>query len=257
MTLIYQSFSPDISFAPGRCFRTWVLTTYLFFCPSLPLRPIAQTSVPLPSTFRKLARMASPHTLTVTVLLKKNTRLFPFPSLAPNTVKFSIPFGRIKRPSKTWWSVEVESAVNGKRKAFAAAHRSDEDRQAYISASRQSSPRPWLRHGRRPALLFYLNLYTLFFVISLTILPRLLTVLLPGNRLRSMPIIWDPTFSFLSQRTCVAELETTFLSSAEPRARRSLTRPSAFLSLPLNFLLLPPIFPPPLPLAQTKLPISC
>ena len=65
--------SPDISFAPsslapGSCFSTWVLTIYLFFYPSLSLRPIAPTSIPLPSIFRKLAGMALPHTLTFTVL---------------------------------------------------------------------------------------------------------------------------------------------------------------------------------------------
>ena len=63
--------------APGRCFRTLVLTTHQFFYPSLFLRPIAPTSAPLPSTFRKLAGMALPPTLTVTVYLHRNTRLFP------------------------------------------------------------------------------------------------------------------------------------------------------------------------------------
>ena len=58
-----------------------------------------------------------------------------FTSLALNAAKSSIPFGRIKRPPKAWWSDEVEGAVRERRKAFAAAHRSDEDRQAYISAS--------------------------------------------------------------------------------------------------------------------------
>ena len=62
-----------------------------------------------------------------------------FTSLALNAAKSSIPFGRIKRPPKAWWSVEVEGAVSERRKAFAAAHRSDEDRQAYISASRCAS----------------------------------------------------------------------------------------------------------------------
>ena len=62
-----------------------------------------------------------------------------FTSLALNAAKSSIPFGRIKRHPKAWWSAEVESAVSEKRKAFAAAHRSDEDRQAYISASRRAS----------------------------------------------------------------------------------------------------------------------
>ena len=62
-----------------------------------------------------------------------------FTSLVLNAAKSSIPFGRIKRPPKAWWSAEVESAVNERRKAFAAAHRSDEDRQAYITASRRAS----------------------------------------------------------------------------------------------------------------------
>ena len=62
-----------------------------------------------------------------------------FTSLALNAAKSSIFFDHIKRPPKVWWSAEVESAVSEKRKAFAAAHRSDEDRQAYISASRHAS----------------------------------------------------------------------------------------------------------------------
>ena len=36
-------------------------------------------------------------------------------------------------------SAEVEQAVSERRKAFAAAHRSEVDRQAYISASRRAS----------------------------------------------------------------------------------------------------------------------
>ena len=67
--------------APGRCFRTWVLTIYQFFYPSLSIRSIALTSVPLPSTFRKLAGIALPLILTLTVVLQRNTRLFLFPLL--------------------------------------------------------------------------------------------------------------------------------------------------------------------------------
>ena len=67
--------------APGRCYRTWVLTIYQFFYPSLSLRPIASTSVLHPSIFRKLAGMALPPTLTCTVLLQRNARLFLFPLL--------------------------------------------------------------------------------------------------------------------------------------------------------------------------------
>ena len=48
-------------------------------------------------------------------------------------------FGRINRPHKAWWCAEIESLVSERCKAFAAAHRSDEDRQAYIAASRRAS----------------------------------------------------------------------------------------------------------------------
>ena len=125
-----------------------------------------------------------------------------FTSVALNAAKSSIPFGRIKCPPKAWWSAEVEQAVSERRKAFAAAHRKvmkiDRLTSLLLDAPRQSLPRPRLRHGRRLALLFQLsltlNLYTLSFALSLALLPRLsplltfLTVLLPGNRLWSMPL---------------------------------------------------------------------
>ena len=130
--------------APGRCFRTWVLTIYQFFY--LSLSPVFRPNERLlPSIFRKLAGMALPLILTLTVLQQRNTRLFLFPllllslPLTLNAAKSSIPFGRIKRPHKAWWSAEVEQAVSERRKAFATAHRSDKDRQAYISASRRAS----------------------------------------------------------------------------------------------------------------------
>ena len=47
-----------------------------------------------------------------------------FASLALNAAKSFIPFGRIKRPPKAWWSAEVEEAVSEKRRAFHASHRS-------------------------------------------------------------------------------------------------------------------------------------
>ena len=114
-----------------------------------------------------------------------------------------------------------------------------------LIAPRQSSPRPRLMHGRRLALLsrsnLTLTLYTLAIALSLALLPHIrflltyLTVLLPGNRLWTSSLTWDPTFPFFSQRPCVADPEATFLSSAMTRARRSLIRPSALLSPPLNF----------------------
>ena len=125
-----------------------------------------------------------------------------FTSLVLNAAKSSIPFGRIKRPPKAWWSAEVEEAVSERRKAFAAAHRSDEDRQAYISASRRTSSviakakaEAWQMTCSSLSPKSIPNLYTLFFALSLAHLPRLLlplltspTVLLPGNRLRFMPL---------------------------------------------------------------------
>ena len=50
-------------FAPGRCFRTLVLTTYQIFYLSLSPRSFAPASVLLPSIFRKLAVMALSPTL--------------------------------------------------------------------------------------------------------------------------------------------------------------------------------------------------
>ena len=88
--------------APGRCYRTWVLTIYQFFYLSLSLRFFAPTSVPLPSIFRKLAGMALPPTLTrpsaeeySSLSLSSVAALFT--SLALKAAKSSIPFGRIKR----------------------------------------------------------------------------------------------------------------------------------------------------------------
>ena len=130
--------------APGRCYRTLVLTTNQFFYLSLSLQSFAPMSVPLPSIFRKLAGMTLPPTLTphcpsAEEYSSLSSAAALFASLALNAAKSSIPFGRIKRPPKAWWSAEVEQAVGERRRAFATAHRSDADRQAYISASRRTS----------------------------------------------------------------------------------------------------------------------
>ena len=62
-----------------------------------------------------------------------------FTPLALDVAKSSIPFDRIKRPPKAWWSAEVEGVVSERCKAFAAIHRGDEDCQACISAYRRAS----------------------------------------------------------------------------------------------------------------------
>ena len=132
--------------APGRCYRTWVLIIYQFFYLSLSLWSFAPMSVPLPFNFQKapwndFASYFDSHCPSAeeysSISLSSAAALFN--SMTLNAAKSSIPFGRIKRPPKAWWSAEVEDAVSERRKAFAAAHRSDEDRQAYITASRRTS----------------------------------------------------------------------------------------------------------------------
>ena len=262
--------------APGRCFRTLLLTTYQFFYLSLSFRSFAPTSVPPPSIFRKLAGMALP--LTLTVFQQRNTRLFLFPLQLLSLplwhwMQLNLPFlsttlNALLKPGGLlrWKHRLVKDA--GLSLPLTEVMKTDRLTSPLLDPPSQSSPWPRRRHGRRLALLFHLNLIlnlcTFFFAISLVHLPSLLlplltfpTVLLPGKRLRFMPLIWNPTMPFLSQRPCVAEPEATFPSSAKSHALWSLTRPFALLSLPLNFLRLPPTFPPPSPLAQTKLPIPC
>ena len=146
--------SPDISFAPS---------TFAFSCSwevlqdlgcdhlpillSIPLSPVFRPNERPPSfNFQKtrwddFASYFDSHCPSAEEYssLSLSSAAALFTSLTLNAAKSSIPFGRIKRPPDAWWSAEVEEAVSKRRKAFAAAHRSDEDRQAYISASRRAS----------------------------------------------------------------------------------------------------------------------
>ena len=117
--------------APGRCFRTWVLTTYQFFYLSL----FHPNERPPSFNFQKarwddFASYFDSHCPSTEEYSSLSSAAALFTSLAMNAAKSSIPFGRIKRPPKAWWSAEVEEAVSERRKAFATGHRSDEDRQA-------------------------------------------------------------------------------------------------------------------------------
>ena len=58
-----------------------------------------------------------------------------FTSLTLNAAKSCIPFVRIKRHPKAWGPNEEEEAISERCKAFAVAHRSDKDCQAFISTS--------------------------------------------------------------------------------------------------------------------------
>ena len=131
-----------------------------------------------------------------------------------------------------------------------------------VDTSHQSLPKPRLRHGRRLALLFHpnltLNLYSLFFPLSLALLPGLPSLLtsvsvLLGSRLWSVLITCNTTFLFF-QPKALRSRARGYLSEL-CQALRSLSCLYALLSLPLNFMRLPPTSPSPLPLAQTKLPI--
>ena len=233
----------------------------------LSLRSIAPMSVALPSIFRKLAGMTLPLTLTLTVLQHRNTRLFLFPllllslplSLTLNAAKSSILFGRIKRLPKAWWSAEVEEAVSERRKAFAATHRSDEDRQAYISASRCASS--VIAKAKAEAW------QTTCSSLSPRSNPKSVHSLLRSIAGSHSSSSSSPNFPNCSSPRESALVYAAYLRShfsvSQPKALRSrargyltelrratclwsLTHPFAFLSLLRNFLRLPPILPHPL-----------
>ena len=156
-TLLHRSsgscFSSGISFAPSSLAfsYSWVvlqdLGSDLPILLSVPLSPVYRPNERLPSfnlpkvcwdDFDSYFDFHCPSAEEYSSLCLSSAAAL-FVSLALNAAKSSIPFGRIKRPPKAWWSDEVEKAVSERRKAFAAAHRSDEDCQAYISASRRAS----------------------------------------------------------------------------------------------------------------------
>ena len=118
----------------------------------------------------------------------------------------------------------MEEAVGERRKAFDAAHRSDEDRQSYISASRRASSviakakaEAWhttcssLSPKSNPKSVYSLLRSVAGSFSSSSSSPIFSTVFLLDSQLWSMPLTLDPTFPFLSQRPCVAEPEAIFL----------------------------------------------
>ena len=147
--------SPDISFVPSTLAFScsWEVlqdlgSDHLPILLSIPLSPVFRPNERPPSfNFQKarwdgFASYFDSHCPSAEEYssLSLSSAATLFTSLTLNVTKSSIPFGRIKRPPKSWWSAEVEEAVNERRKAFAAAHRSDEDRQAYISLLVSGAP---------------------------------------------------------------------------------------------------------------------
>ena len=155
-TLLHRSSgsrsSPDISFAPSTLAFScsWEVLQdlgydHLPILLSIPLSPVYHPNERPPSfNFQKarwdgFASYFDSHCPSVEEYSSLSSSAALFTSLTLNAAKSSIPFGRIKHPPKAWWSPEVEEAVSERRKAFAAAHRSYEDCQAYIFASRRTS----------------------------------------------------------------------------------------------------------------------
>ena len=146
--------SPDISLVPAqissRC--EWKVlpdlgSDHLPIHITIPISPMINTIIPPPSYNYDKARWSvyqayfedkcPPSSSLDSLSLKEVNSLFS--NLLFDAAASAIPFGSIKRSSKAWWSPEVASAVADRRKAFAKAHRSEEDRQAYISQSRYTS----------------------------------------------------------------------------------------------------------------------
>ena len=151
-TLLHRS-SPDIFFVPSSlAFCSWEVlqnlgSDHLPILLSVSLSPVYRPNERPPSFNFQKARWDGyacyfdshcPSAEEYSSLFLSSAAAL-FTSLAMNAVKSSIPFGRIKRHPNVWCSDEVEQAISERRKAFAAAHRSDEDRKAYIFASRRAS----------------------------------------------------------------------------------------------------------------------
>ena len=196
--------------AHGRCFRTWVLITYQFFYLFLSLSLVFRSDERPPSfNFQKARWDGSascfdshrPSAEEYSSLSLSSAAAALFTYLALNAAKSSIPFDRIKRYLKPGGLLrwKMRSAKDARlSRPFTEVMKIVRLTSPLLDAPRQSSPRPRRRHGRRLALLFHPNqtqkLYTLIFALSLALLPRLPpplicpTVLLPGNRLWSMPL---------------------------------------------------------------------
>ena len=141
--------SPDLSLVPARIASkcTWQTLPDLGSSITIPTSPIINsfhrppsfncnkaywdnyltyidTHCPTPSNFTTLSLSEATHTFT---------------KLLNDAATSAIPFGSINRPAKAWWSPEVADAIAKRRKAFAKAHCSKEDRQHYIATSRYTS----------------------------------------------------------------------------------------------------------------------
>ena len=161
----------------------------------------------------------------------------------------------------------MEEAVSERCKTFAAAHRSDKDCQAYISASRRISSvitkamaEAWQTTCSSLLSKSYTKSVCSFLrsvADSSSSSSKFSNCSSPRESTSVYAAYLRSHISVSQPKALCSKARGYLSSSAEPHARRSLTRPFALPSLSLNFLRLPKIFPRPLPLAQTKLPIPC
>ena len=157
-TLLHRSTgnrsSPDISLAPTSLALScsWQVlqdlgSDHLPILLEVPLKPVSHTNGHPPSfnfnkaRWNEFSSFFDSHCPTPGDIsaLSLSAAAASFTSVALNAAKSSIPFGRVGRQPQAWWSSEVQAAVDERRKRFATAHLSEEDRQAYISASRHAS----------------------------------------------------------------------------------------------------------------------
>ena len=190
-------------------------------------------------------------------------------SLALNAATFSISFGCVKRIPQAWWFPKVQETVSERCKAFTAAHRSDEDRQAYISASRHVSSvvaktkaEAWQAtclslSFKSDSESLYSLLRSVAGTFSFSFSPNFLNCFFSKESASVFAGYLRSHFPFPSQTPCVAEPKAACPSSNRPHALRSLIHRSALPSLSLILSRLPHNSPSPLPLTQSKLPLSC
>ena len=190
-------------------------------------------SVPLPSIFRKLAGMTLPSTLTLTVLLQRNTRLFLFPLLL-----LSLPLWHGMRPNLSFLLAASNTLLKPggplrwKKRLVKNARlllpltevmKISRLTSPLLDAPCQSSPRPRRRHGRRLALLSHSNLTQTQTQIrsiggspfSSSSSPNFPNCSSPRESASVYAAYLISHFSVSQTKTCVAEPEATFLSYAE------------------------------------------
>ena len=187
--------------------------------------------------------------------------------LTLNAAQVSISCSLVKRQPQAWRTAEVKEAVSERHKVLAAAHRSDEDRQAYVSVSRHASSVRQATCSSAISLPLSLkynptSVYSFlrFVAGSSSSFSSSHYFFKYASSRESVSAFADYLrFQFsVSKPNILRDRARGYLpSSAKPPVLRSLIYLSAPSFLSLNFLRLPPTSASLLPLTNTKLPIQC